>query len=289
MSDSVILIVADDNYIDHAHALMVGCRKEGEWNGDFCIIMPDGCDDSSFLKRGVSVLHVPDTGFMAKFWIFSNYFQRWESVFYLDCDMLIQGPIKRAFDQLERTEAEIICHQEDTPAITSWYTWDKDHNEHQDLYDEIRAEFPWVEERIWNTAWVLFKPAAIEAELVGKLRALQKRFAICNPEGEGGTDQQIIDLLLHKRITQVQDKLFCYWGADEPQSRVMSKFRGWTGDEIPIMLHYCRWYAPWVRKEEVADAYLIRRLKKPCFDLYHENLAAFAATFPLTPLPHNED
>jgi len=288
MSKEVIIIVADNNYIDHAKALMAGCRNEGEWSGDFCIIMPEGCNGAVFTERSVEVLYVPDTGFMAKFHIFSTFFKKWDSAFYLDCDILIQGPIRRAFDQLNQTGEDIICHQEDTPAITSWYTWDKNHNEHQALYDQLRAEFPWIEERIWNTAWVLFKPSEVEDDLVDKLRALQKRFAICNPEGEGGTDQQIIDILLHNRITQVKDKLFCYWGMDEPQSRVMSKYRGWTGDEVPIMLHYCRWYAPWELKDKTADAYTIRRLKgangKPrvCREVYQSNLAAFDDTFPLT-------
>ena len=281
MSKEVILIVADENYVAHAKALMVGCRNEGEWDGDFCIIMPEGCDGSVFVDRGVDVLYVPDTGFMAKFHIFSTYFRKWESVFYMDCDILIQGPIRRAFEQLNNSGAEIICHQEDTAAITSWYTWDKDHNDHQDIYDQLRTEFPLIEERIWNTAWVLFKPAAFADDLVDQLRALQTRFAICNPEGEGGTDQQIIDILLHKRITQVADKLFCYWGMDEPQGRVMSEFRGWDGDETPIMLHYCRWYSPWTKKDATADAYIIRRLKRVCYELYTENLATFDLMFPI--------
>jgi len=280
VSGEVIILVADDNYVPHAKALMVGCALQGEYRGDYSVIMPEGCDGTDFRARGIDVLNVPDKGFMAKFWIFSDHFRNWNSAFYLDCDMLIQGPIQRAFDQLERTGAEIICHKEDTPALTSWQTWDKRHVEHKPIYDEMLKEFPDFDDRIWNTAWVLFKPAAIEIDVIEKLRALQVRFADCNPEGEGGTDQQIIDLLLHKRITQVRDKLFCYWGMDEPQNRCMSKFRGWTGDEVPIMLHYCRWYAPWIRKDPIADAYAIRRLKRVCYDLYAENLAKFDETFP---------
>jgi len=281
MSDNVLILVADDNYVPHAQALMVGCAREGGWDGDYCIIMPEGCDGTDFEKRGIYVLHVPDKGFLAKFHIFSPYFRKWSSAFYLDCDILIQGPIQRAFEQLERTGTDIICDKEDTPAIMSWEIWDKKHTEHQALYDEMQADFPSLCEPIWNTAWVLFKPAAIETDMVDKLHALQTRFAVCNPIEEGGTDQQIIDLLLHNRITHVQEKLFCYWGHDEPQSRVLSRFRGWTGDETPIMLHYCRWYAPWVKKDKTADAYLNRRLKRSCYDIYTENLNSFEEVFPV--------
>ena len=40
MADSVIVILADDSYLPHAKSLMVNCVRQGNWKGDFCLMLP---------------------------------------------------------------------------------------------------------------------------------------------------------------------------------------------------------------------------------------------------------
>lgn len=280
MSEQVVIFVADAAYLSHVKAAMVGCVRQGSWRGDFCLVVPQALDVSDFVRRGIRVLPVPDSGFAAKFWIFSDFFCQWSACLYLDCDILVQGRLSLVFDQLTQNTATIIAGLEDVSSVQSWQVWDREHEQHREVYAQIESEFPWVYERMFNTSAILFTPQAIETETVQRLRVLQERFAVANPIGYGGTDQQIINLLLHNQMIEVRDKLFCYWGSDEPQSRVLSGYRGWTGQEVPVVLHYTRWYAPWVPKEPGADAYEIRRLSRVCHELYAENLAAFHQEFP---------
>lgn len=280
MSENVIIIVADDNYLPHAKSLMVNCRRQGGWQGDFCIVMPQDADATQIESRGIRIYRVPDKGFMAKFWIFSDFFRKWSNAIYLDCDILIQGALSRLLDALRHRRKPIIAALEDGPALLGWKHWDKKTEEHKALYEELDKLFPHIHERMMNTAVLLFQPEEIPADTVKTLGDLQGQYAAANPVDEGGTDQQIIHLLLYPLVQEVPDKLFCFWGSDEPQSRVESHFRRWIGNEEPVLLHYCRWYAPWIVKTPDQEAYKILRLDRVCHELYAENLTAFEQEFP---------
>lgn len=292
MSDSVIIIVADDNYEAHAQALMVNCVEQGGWKDDFCVIAPAGARLAGMRNRGIPIHEVSDIGFMAKFCIFDDYFHRWKWAFYVDCDVLVQGDLYRLFEMLKYRppgrwgHRAIWCNHEDNSILASWKHWDGTKvEEHAEMYAEMEKEFPHINERMVCTSYLLFEPASIPPGIPDKLRALQERFADANRVEDGGTDQQIINLLpeLYKQMHEVPDKLFCYWGLDNVDSRVASDYRGYKGGEMPVVLHYCRFYAPWLEKEPNADAYLHLRSGLRCLDIYRTNLALFNERFPLKP------
>ncbi len=109
--------------------------------------------------------------------------------------------------------------------------------------------------------------------------AIQDRIEPANRIAEGGTDQQVINLLLWPQTKKIPDKLVCFWGCGELVNDIVSVTRGWVGGEVPVALHYSRWYAPWIVKTPKMDAYGIWRLGKVCHELYQENLAAFESAF----------
>lgn len=287
MSDSAIVLVADAKYSEHAKSLMVNCRIEGQWGGDIVLIAPEEFAATDFANRGIPIFHVPDVGFLTKFWLFGDALRRWGQVLFLDCDVIVQGSLQRAFDALTATELlpadgkPILADLEDTTAEQSWKVWDKEADDHPAVYTELRREYPWMSLRVWNTAFLLFEPASIPRGTVETLKATQEKYKIANDPAKGGTDQQVIHLILHERMREKPDKLFGWWGHDEPQCRVYSEFRHWRGDEVPIALHYGRWYAPWIPKEPGVDGYRNLRLGSvPCLDIYRRNLARFEELFP---------
>lgn len=292
MPYKVIVFVADENYLPHYKALAVNCRNEGQYTGDFCFIVPDELMTGDLIERGFYVLPTDEKGFMAKFEVFNPFFRKWDQVLYLDADVIVQRPLQPLFDQLTNWPREsanrrrILAMREDVPVFMGWQIWDKEWQSHTEIYEEMGQRFPFVNasvnsDKMWNTAILLYEPASIPEDTVEKLKALQEEYFICNDPAKGGTDEPIIDLLLHHHFAQIGEKGWCHWGLDNHNARVPSISRGWRGDEVPVILHFTRFYAMWLEKKPEADAYASHRLGRPYREIYKENLAAFEETFPL--------
>lgn len=287
MSENVILIVADDNFLPHAKSLMVNCRREGGWDGDFALIVPNNTDTRAVEGRGIHILRVPARGFLTKFHIFSEYFRKWSAALYLDCDVIVLSDLSPLIQQLADYESlddghkPIIADAEDAPA---WMVFERAAHglpsERHGTFMQLVQEYQCVLEQFWNTSILLFDPRSIPAGTPERLQAVQDKYQLINNQEEEGTDQQIIHIVLYDHIRKVKRKLFCFWGLDEENARVASDTRGWTGDEIPIILHYARWHTPWIVKTPEMDAYRNGRLDRVCHELYAENLAAFEEVFP---------
>ncbi len=306
MSDQVIVFVADSKFLPHTKALAVNCRRQGDFTGDFLWIVPDDMhapDVYDLTGRGLQVLLVPDRGFLMKFNLFHPYLSRWRQALYLDADCVVQRPLQQAFDQLEAAQPgatgrkPIVADCEEGPAFTAWKQWDPAHVLHGlqvddslhstiedgSLYGDMAKRFPHIlSGRMFNTAMMCWEPASVDADTVNQLRNLQAEFGDCNAPENGGTDQQIVDLLLHQQMKPATDKLWCWWGLDAPCNRMPSEGRGWKGGEVPVVVHYGRWYSQWRYKKPEMDAYSNDRIGDGvvCYDFYRENLTAFETVFP---------
>lgn len=317
MSDQAIVFVADAKFLPHTKSLAVNCRRQGEFTGDFLWIVPDDTfapNVYDLTSRGAAVLPVADRGFLMKFNLFHPYLKRWRQVLFLDADCMVQRPLSLIFEQLDAAQplhdtdgrTPILADREEMPAFMAWQTWDPDHEAHGmrvevqpdtskkaivtpgTIYGRLSERYPHVlTERMWNTSMVAWHPGDIPDDTVDQLRALQAEFGECNRPEKGGTDQQIIDLLLHHRIRLMPRKLICYFGLDckpdeHQNSRVASVGRGWDGTEFPAVVHYARWYAPWNVKASNAEGYANDRIGSGvvCYDFYQQNLADFETVFP---------
>ena len=289
MSENVIIIVADDKFLPHAKHIMVNCLREGRWDGDFALIVPEGTNTGEIEGRGIEIVRVPSSGFLAKFFVFSEYFRRWSAALYLDCDVIVHGDLGPLLQQLADYEPlgdggkPIIADLEDTPA---WMIWERAAHglpsERHTTFMQLVREYQCVLEQFWNTSVLLFEPRSIPLDTPALLRTVQDKYQLINNQEEEGTDQQIIHCVLYDRMRKVKRKLFCFWGLDEPNARVESETRGWRGDEVPVLLHYARWHAPWIVKTPDMDAYPHRRLDCVCHDFYANNVRDFEQEFPKT-------
>ncbi len=287
MSNQVISFVADDNYLDHAKYVMVNCRRQGSWTGDFCMITLGQCG-SDFESRGIHVLRIPDGDwdFMVKFHAFTEYFHQWEQALCIDLDVMVQRNLHDLFTELTPRLPSILCVQEDGPTLGGLKTWDPQADEHPEVYEEIERRFPHVTERMFNMAFIFYEPASMPIDTMAELRALHTEFEKANPTK---ADQMLVNLLLYSRMEEAGKDASCFFGSDYPGSRVVSDHRGWTGDEHPAILHYTRWHAPWVVKQichspepnTEPGGYRNHRLGRICHELYAENLAAFDEEFPI--------
>lgn len=267
MARQVLIAAADPHYSAHVRSLLVNCRIQGGWTGDVVVIVPEDelalCPHLADLQgRGIEVCEVPDSGFMLKFWMFSDRFRRYERALWLDCDVLVQRPLE-ALSSLEFPEAALLSTESATIRDTFWR--DEKAIEHADVYQWIARNFIHFGQTTYNTSCVLFKPSAFPLDTVRKLRALQDKIKLVNDPGGGGTDQQPINLLLYNQFGRIPNDLAVYWAFPTPDT---------------VVVHYCRWYAPWLEKQPGAHAYYNDVLNAPCKHIYDTNLAKFNEVFP---------
>jgi lipopolysaccharide biosynthesis glycosyltransferase len=262
MADDVIILAADREYLRHAQSLMVNCRLQGQWTGDFCMITPEGTDVSSVAGRGVELLSVSDVGFMQKFWMFDGFFRGWRKAIWLDCDVLVHGNLYRL---LELVDTAVMVADRENGSILGSFWRDTEAGRHLELYYWMFKTFPSIMEKTFNTSCVTFRPKGIPEGTPERLIELQAHVKPANHCDRGGTDQQIINLLLYDYFAPVPDRLCCYW--NETTSNT-------------VVSHYCRWYAPWLEKVSHAHAYSNPVLARPCKDVYEENLSKFDQLFP---------
>ncbi len=289
MAKQVITFVADDAYLDHARYAIVNCRRQGKWAGDFCIISPSNCEGvTDFEERGINVLRIPVTewSFLIKFHLFTSYFHRWEQCLCLDLDIMVQGELQPLFDRLSKEPSRIFCPFEDGDTLIALKRWDEIEGDgpeaHPEVYEALELRYPHVKSRMHNASFIFYSPKSIPAGTKDALYAVHEEFKVINPSN---ADQMILNLHLYDLLKEADKNCCCFFGCDEPCNRIASEYRGWIGDEIPAILHYTRWHAPWIVKVIYDDGaemggYQNRRLGRLCHELYAENLAAFNKEFP---------
>ncbi len=287
MPKHVISFVADDGYLDHARSFLVNCKRQGQWGGDYCMISPENCNNQDIEQRGIFILRVPtdEWNFLVKFHAFTPYFHQWDKALCLDLDMLVQDNLQRVFDELSPKDSECIYGvQEDGDTLGALKRWDTEHEQHEETYKELEAQYPFIREsQMFNAAFLFYTPGNIPTTTKDELFAVHEKYKEVNPSN---ADQMIINLHLFDRLRLASKNCTCFFGGDYPENRVVSETRGWDGTEVPVILHYTRWHAPWIVKCICDDGnemggYRNHRLGRLCHELYAENLAAFDTEFPL--------
>ncbi len=296
MSDSVIVIVANESYIPQVKSLMVNCRRQGNWKGDFCFIAAKNVQASSLARPGIEIMVAPDEewSMQTKFHVFSDYFRKWDRVLCLDCDVMVQGDLNVACDKLAEKFPSICCdggqQPEEGPVVRQWEYFDdcfgkgKGRQAHPELYDRLYDRFDCMDKLTYTVDIMFFSPQSIAPGTVATLQATHDEFREANL---GKADQPVVVSVLYDQMTPITKDFGCWFPFDEPSHRVAQ--RGWHGKEEPVILHYFSWFAPWIVKylsvnpgDPEPGAYRNYRLGRVCHELYAENLAAFDKEFPIT-------
>lgn len=277
---SVILMVASESHFDHVRSLMVACRRQGSWRGDFALMVPKKSEVSDFLDRNIWITKAPEPDWTnkIKFRIFAPVFTQWSMVLYLDLDCLIQGDLNIACEQMASKFPKILTDSpQDTTVLEDWIHFDPCHEKHAELYERLKTKHPCVMKQVRTSDAMLFDPRTIPEWAMDKMFAIQEEFKELNP---GEYDQQVIDLVLYDQMEPMGKDFCTWWAFDEPGNRVANPALGWRGDERPAIVHYWGAFAPWLEKAPQAGAYYNERLGRVCRELYLENLSLFDEMFP---------
>jgi len=269
MKDSVIIVVADEKYLPYAKATLVNCVRQGNWQGDFCLVLPPEVDATDLRNRGVYVMYDSRQTFYRKFAIFDPFFRQWKTALYLDADTLVQDDINDLPSEVTNNEifGEAIIFDLQH-AFTHW-DWFLDKPRHfqknRRMFGNLWEKYDLSRPQI-NTAVLLWRPEAVSTDAVQQLDSMRQYLAPINYHVMHGTDQPVINLALYDQLRPIRDGLFRYWNLTTPQTKIV---------------HYCSGYAPWIDKPHpLQDAYANERLGRPCHEVYLENVSLFGETFP---------
>ncbi len=284
MNDSVIVIMSSMEYLPHAKSLMVSCIRQGNWKGDFCLIVTGDFHSGDMERRGIDIYRISDAKrtWLVRFHIFSPYFKRWKRVLSLDCDILIQGDLNDCCDRMaEQFPAILLDGSSDGSIEHNWRHFDDLYGDgpeaHPELYEQMRAEFPHIDSQILTADVAFFDPATVPDGTVELLQATADKYSEAN---KGQADQTVINLVIYNKMAPITKDFCTWWAFDDPGNRVPNEEKDWRGDEAPAILHYWNMYAPWLDKTPDAGAYYNTRLGRVCREVYLENLAAFDEVFP---------
>ena len=262
----VLVLVADETYLPHAKSVFVNAKRQGKWRGDYCLIAPPSVDKDYFESRGIHVLVDSEDRHYRKFAIFDEFFQQWDTVLYVDCDVIIQNPLEPLLHEL--CWGEILADRELFTLEHAFTFWASEEElaspERVALFDWLWKEYDKTAHQ-FNTGVLLYNPRTAPPDPRQRLRDMRTRVEPVNCHVIKGTDQPIFNLAFYGLFEKIRSDLVCYWNS------------AW---ENTIIIHTCSGYAPWINKEhEDQDAYLCDLLNRPMHDIYMENLAAIEEEF----------
>ena len=103
---SVLVTLADENYVDQAKQLFSSVYFNSGWKGDYVLLSRNVPEDKLkwFLDKGIivrridpvvneSLNHLWPSTIYDKFHLFSNYFKRWRVLVYVDSDVIVRGSL----------------------------------------------------------------------------------------------------------------------------------------------------------------------------------------------------
>ena len=222
-----IVLVSDENYIQHTRYLFSAIRFKGNWKGDYCLIANKLNDDiiKEFKSKEINVLKISNEvqKYSAKYYLFNKVLKNWDVVGYFDTDFLI---IKDINNLLETDSFLADIDGSSKKTFTIGETLDKLSN--PVLYEEASKIYN-LDSFGFNSSCMIYNTSLIQDNTFDDIILLSNKYKDINHHtGPDGTDQPILNLYFQDRWKQI-DKV--------------SFHRNRKGNEIAV--HTCRWEAPW--------------------------------------------
>lgn len=233
LKENVIVIVSDENYLNHAKSLFMNLIYDCDWKGDLCLITDNKTytkefeDIGIFVKRFDLLDYSNDSNCMfQKLFVFDVFFKKWKKVLYLDCDIMFFENIDSSFnyDIKMSCDVEPWCI-EGHPDCRGF-----DRRKNEFLFNELVEKYDIQNNKMYNAGSFMYDTSILSDNTVKELFELKNRYQELNTHANvDGSDQPIINIKFLKEIEQYKDNLISYFGT-------FSKTKGY---------HFCHWEAPW--------------------------------------------
>jgi len=261
----VLVTLCSDDWVDQAKQLFASVYFDGNWRDDFCLMAYRLSDENKqwFLDRGIDVYDIEqiyNTDYynnkskmlLLKHNLFSNYFKKWDYVFFLDSDIIcLQDLNEIKHINLEKKPKFIGAVKSDgkfsgniqnynRSKIIKDYKSEKDVIQiihRNDVNQSIRLKINVIEKiigkkiipnkNVFNTGVLVFSTNFIEDGMVQDIKDFTTPFADIFITG----DQIAFNLLFYDKVTAIDRKWNCM-GKEVLENAVIRHFI-FTGEKKP--------------------------------------------------------
>jgi hypothetical protein len=208
MADHVLVVLADEGYLEPARQILANVHFDAGWSGDLLLLAQDVPEAklAPFRERGVLVQPITrwhpearigprSATLLSKFQLFGPALRRWRHVVYVDSDMLFDASLER----LARVRG--LAAVSDRHDLAWQFA-----NRHADpeAWRELAARWD-VSAEAFNTGLLAFSTDVIEDDTLDALHGLFLRYGAM----QVNADQSILNLHFHGRWRRLPD----FWAA----------------------------------------------------------------------------
>ena len=264
MNSKVFVALANKKFIEHSKSLFYSAKVDGKWDGDFVLIVPeedrDTFNEKEFTDRGVEIffgktLPGKPKPHYYKYYLWTEYFKKWDWIFYCDMDVLFFNKIE--FD-LESRQKDIL-YANDCNGTCLKFQFEYRDFEVKRFNEEQQQKYEWIQENwSWDTpsfqsCFMLFHKDLIKDNTFDNLMLLHNEYYVYyDLILDGLTEEQsILNVEFIDKWKKLGDKfLNAYsranelnWEFDKMDEAYEDK-EDYRSDGI-VALHFYQFFQPW--------------------------------------------
>jgi hypothetical protein len=203
------VFVSNKKYIEKFYETCSQLLTVGKYTGDICLIIGDDLNNDDFkksefvTKNNIIIKHFPDIQFTSeflelqkqlnrpsfwveklfqyhKFYLFSEYFKKWDYIFYMDCGLTIFNDINPMLNV--RRKNKLLAHSDNYPKYSLFL--DCQFDTFKDQFQNLRETYC-LNVNYPQTTIMLFDTNLIEENMPSKLLDLTYKYPISITNDQG--------------------------------------------------------------------------------------------------------
>jgi lipopolysaccharide biosynthesis glycosyltransferase len=240
----LLVTLADEKYIEQAKQLFSSAYWNGGWDGDFMLLSYEIPENKlkDFRDRGILIKRIKplkeltkDKWVMitlSKFYLFTDYFKKWDNIVFLDNDIIVRKSIKKLADLNK-------------------------FNGVTDAFPNVRDQFKYgvrggqkkvgenfdLSEKTFNSGVMAFSSDVIKKDTFNRLKKICEKYLSCSNPGEQG----IINLYFYQRWNELPFA----WNFNP--LHVINPFKKTKNLDIGVLWHFMGTKKPWLMENYFYD------------------------------------
>ena len=264
MNSKVFVALANKKFIEHSKSLFYSAKVDGKWDGDFVLIVPeedrDTFNEKEFTDKGINIFFgktLPGNPkpHYYKYYLWTEYFKKWDWIFYCDMDVLFFNEIK--FD-LQNRQKDVL-YANDCNGTCLKFQFEYRDFEVKRFNEEQQQKYEWIQENwSWDTpsfqsCFMLFHKDLIQDDTFDNLIKLHNEYYVYYDLVLHGLteEQSILNVEFIDKGKKLGDKfLNAYsranelnWEFDKMDEDYEDK-EDYRSDGI-VALHFYQFFQPW--------------------------------------------
>ena len=247
MNSKVFVALANKKFIEHSKSLFHSAKVDGKWNDDFVLIVPeedrDTFNEKEFTDKGVNIffgktLSGNPKPHYYKYYLWTEYFKKWDWIFYCDMDVLFFNIIDLDLDNRQKN---IL------------YANDCNGTKLSEQFEEDEMTDKWSELSSFQSCFMLFHRDLIDDNRFGNLMRLHNEYYVYYDLVKHGLteEQSILNVEFIDRWKELGDNFMnVYQRANDLEWKFDKMNKSYDDDrdyksEGVIALHFYQFFQPW--------------------------------------------